>query len=122
MIVLSSRRKFITAMLWLVFVTYLFCLPGVAFPKADWMSRIWFDKWVHIGIFTGNVFLWSWALQLVNRKSLLLLLIITVLYGFLIEAVQHMYIPNRSFDWADLLADFIGSIIGLVFWLRFVAK
>jgi VanZ like family len=118
----SNYVKFLLAILWLIFVTYLFCLPGAALPKADWMSRIWFDKWVHIGVFIGLVFLWSRALQLVTRKSLLLLILIAVVYGFVIEIVQDRFIPNRSFDWSDLLADFVGCMIGLRVWLRGIKK
>jgi VanZ family protein len=122
MLLSSSHRKLFSAIFWLVFVSYLFCLPGAAFPKADWMSRIGFDKWIHIGIFTGLAFLWSRALHLVNRKSLILLLLMILMYGLLVEVVQDRWIPYRSFDWYDWLADFGGSILGLGIWLRYIKK
>ena len=117
-----GNTKVFLAFLWLVFVSFLFCLPGAAFPSADWMSRIYFDKWVHIGIFTGILFFWSWALQLLKRNSLLILFIVALLYGLLVEIVQDQFIPNRSFDWKDWVADLVGSIIGLLFWLYMVKK
>jgi len=36
-------------------------------------------------------------------------------YGVIMEYVQKYFIPNRSFDIGDILADTIGSIAGLVF-------
>ncbi|MCU7548620.1 VanZ family protein [Chitinophagaceae bacterium LB-8] len=118
----SNYAKFFAAILWLIFVSYLFCLPGAALPKADWMSRIWFDKWVHIGIFIGLIYLWSRALGLVSRKNLLMLTLIAITYGFLVEVIQERFVANRSFDWNDLLADFAGSMIGLWIWLRSIKK
>ena len=35
-------------------------------------------------------------------------------YGVIMEYVQKYFIPNRSFDIGDILADAIGSIAGLV--------
>jgi VanZ family protein len=120
MVLSPNFRKLFTAILWLVFVSYLFCLPGAAIPTVDWMSRIWFDKWVHFGFFTGIVFLWSRALQVENRNSLLILLILVWSYGLLVEVVQDRFISNRSFDWGDWLADFVGSLAGLWIWLRYI--
>ncbi|MCW3116545.1 MAG: VanZ family protein [Chitinophagaceae bacterium] len=36
-------------------------------------------------------------------------------YGIIMEYVQKYFIPNRSFDIVDILADTIGSIAGLFF-------
>ena len=39
-----------------------------------------------------------------------------VLYGLLIEFVQDRLVTNRSWDMGDVVADFAGSIIGVVAW------
>jgi VanZ family protein len=108
--------RIIWPLLWLTFITILFCLPGSAFPKADFLSKIWFDKWVHIGFFTVLLFLWNWAFRLNKRGDFYLILLLAILYGFLIEVVQHYLIINRSFDLGDLVADTIGSLVGLWTW------
>ncbi len=118
----SDSRKLFSAILWLVFVSYLFCLPGSAIPKVDWLSHIWFDKWVHFGIFTGIVLLWGRAFQIENRYGLLILLILAWLYGLLVEVVQDRFVPNRSFDWGDWVADIAGSLAGLWLWLMLIKK
>jgi VanZ family protein len=100
----------------LVFFSFLFCIPGSAIPKDDWLDKIWADKWVHIGIFTSLGFLWSNALEINTTRVFFILVFVAVLYGLAIEIVQDQFITNRSFDLGDLVADFIGCLGGV--WLR----
>ena len=112
-------RKLLLPIAALIFFTILFCLPGSAFPKDDWLSKIAFDKWVHIGIFTVLLFLWCRGLTLNSQSAYITLVIIAVLYGFLIEIIQDRFVANRSYDMGDVAADFIGSVIGVVIWYRY---
>lgn len=100
----------------LIFFTILFCLPGSAFPKDDWLSEVYFDKWVHIGIFTVLLFLWCRALSVKNVIFYIILLISAIIYGFLIEFIQDRFVDNRSWEFGDVVADFIGSICGVLVW------
>ena len=34
-----------------------YCLPGSDMPKVGWLDKIYFDKWVHIGMFGVLTFL-----------------------------------------------------------------
>ena len=105
------------ALIWFLFISYLFFLPGSALPTDDWMDKIWFDKWVHIGFFSVLSFLWCWALP-VSSNRFILFFLSTVVYGLLVEICQDQLIINRSFDLLDLLADSIGSIIGIWVWYK----
>jgi VanZ family protein len=105
----------------LVLSTILLTLPGSSFPKEDWLSKIWFDKWVHAGMFFLLVLLWcrpfasghsSWN---VKRRVFILVAFTGLAYGIAMEFVQLHLIRNRSFDWGDIAADAIGSAIGLWF-------
>lgn len=116
---MSKNRRLLLAIAAFIFFSILFCLPGSSIPKDDWLGKIWADKWVHIGIFTVLVFLWSFALEVAALTGFIMMLMISVLYGLLVEVVQHHFIPNRSFDYGDLVADFIGSITGILFWCRY---
>jgi VanZ family protein len=115
------KPSFIPAIFWLIFSTVLLTLPGSSFPKEDWLSKIWFDKWVHIGMFTIMVILWCWAILKVysgshKLKRIFLLLAVTWLaYGIMMEFVQLYFISNRSFDVGDIAADGAGCIIGLIY-------
>ena len=33
-------------------------------------------------------------------------------YGIVMEVLQHYFIPFRSFDWGDVVADCVGAIVG----------
>jgi VanZ family protein len=37
-------------------------------------------------------------------------------YGFAVEIIQDRLIKNRSYDFADWAADFIGSSVGIITW------
>ena len=100
----------------LIFFTILFCLPGSAFPKEDWLSEVYFDKWVHIGIFTVLLFLWSRAFQINRVVFSIVLILLAIIYGFLIEFIQDQFVTNRSWDLGDVIADFVGSIAGALAW------
>ena len=113
------HRKLLLPIAALIFFTILFCLPGSAFPKDDWLSKISFDKWVHIGIFSVLLFLWCRALIVNRRRTYIILILISILYGFLIEVMQDRFVINRSYDMGDVAADFIGSILGVVVWYKY---
>ena len=92
----------------------LFFLPGSAFPTENWLSKIYFDKLVHIGLFAVLIFLWRSAFDSDQPKYNLILLFSAVLYGLAVEYIQRYFVPNRDFDLYDVLADTIGAIIGLI--------
>jgi VanZ family protein len=100
----------------------LFFLPGSALPKEKWLEGIYFDKWVHVGLFAILVFLWRSAFDWDYANYNLIILLSAVLYGFAVEIIQLYWISNRSFDLFDLLADTIGSIVGLLVFLRVYKK
>jgi VanZ family protein len=119
---LQKNLRLLIAIAWLIFISSLFFLPGAAFPKADWLSDIQFDKWVHIGFFIVLVGLWSWALETANKLQYFFLVFAAILYGLCVELVQHYLVVNRSFDPGDLVADSIGALLGLFIWVRYIKK
>lgn len=110
------RRKLLLPIAALIFFTVLFCLPGSVLPKEDWLTKIYFDKWVHIGIFTVLLFLWCRALTVDTQRAVIFLVGIAILYGLLIELIQDRLVANRSWDMGDVVADFFGTIIGVLIW------
>ena len=115
---LTRQQRYLVTIGYLVFISILFCLPGSALPKNEWLAKIYFDKWVHIGLFLVLAVLCIWALQLYKRKVLFVLILILAGYGLLVETVQHYFIENRSFDIGDWIADIAGSVAGV--WLSWV--
>jgi VanZ family protein len=107
---------------WLILMSFLFVLPGSALPKENWLEKIQLDKWVHIGLFAILIFLWKSAFNRNHKNYNLLLLFSAFCYGLLVEFVQKQWVPNRSFDIYDVLADLAGGLLGLLVWLRAYRK
>ncbi|SDC86708.1 VanZ family protein [Niabella drilacis] len=116
---MKTGLLFIGACVYFIITFVLLTLPGSAFPSEDIFDKIYFDKWVHIGLFSLLVFLWNlWVMRKgrLHRKIRIFIIvsIIAFLYGIIMEYVQKWYIPNRSFDPGDILADGAGAIMGLL--------
>ncbi len=117
------------AVSWLIITTLLLTLPGSAFPKENWLDKIGFDKWVHLGLFAIMIFLWCWlASQLLHgsKKLLPFFLLITLFfsgYGIAMEYVQENLVSNRSFDTGDIYADIAGCVLGFGYsYWRYIKK
>jgi VanZ family protein len=117
--VISPRTRIAAALIYFIFISVLFFLPGSVLPKEDWLSKIYFDKWVHVGFFAVLLVLWLWALM-PARRTAVWFIVAAVVYGIVVEFIQDRFIPNRSFDLGDWAADTTGSLIGLWFWRRYI--
>lgn len=106
---------FIPALLWTVLIQVLLCLPGSAIPSGGIFSTPQIDKLVHLVLFGG--FTWLWCYWLYRRGADNLVLFFFIIYlmaaadGIVLEFVQRDYIPNRSFDPVDIIADMGGASI-----------
>jgi VanZ family protein len=112
----------IPAVAWLIICTILLTLPASAFPSEKWYMKIpMFDKWVHIGIFCILSFLFCWGLFKIGiftdslKRNFVQTGISCLLYGIVMELVQRYFIPNRSFDPGDVIADGVGSLAGVLY-------
>ena len=112
-------RTFWPASVFLIAVTALFCLPGKALPSHNWFDIIHLDKWIHVFLFATLVVLWIFPftfLKITIHKFYFISLglsLVMLLYGIVMEFVQHFWIPDRSFDLFDIISDGVGCIIGL---------
>ena len=124
----NLRNPFLPAFVWLIMTTILLVLPGSSFPKEDWLSKIWFDKWVHIGLFAIMTFLWcrirypGFTGELQRKKILYYVAIAVIAYGVAMEFIQQFFVANRSFDYGDIVADALGSYAGYFLYTRLSVK
>lgn len=115
-----SFRKFLPGIAWFFIIMVLTCLPGSDLPKIGWLNKIYFDKWVHIGMFGMLVFLFSFPffkspLSFAKKINYFLWIAITAsLWGLAIEFIQKYFVAGRSFDLLDWAADSAGALIS--FW------
>ena len=99
----------LTIMRWLAVLWTIIMLIGCLTPHQDIPGPIiaWNDKVMHVAIFAPFALLWMRAgFRLSN------VLIAGFLFGVFIEGLQYVLPINRSADWADVLADAVGTAIG----------
>ncbi len=115
-----SIKKFIPGIAWFFLVLILICLPGDNLPKADnWLSYIYFDKWVHAGLFSGLAFLFMMPICRsevdINIKwnYVIKIAIAVCIWGLTTEFIQKFFVPGRSFDVWDWAADSFGISLAL---------
>jgi hypothetical protein len=120
----NIKPSFIPAIAWFIISFVLLTLPGSSFPKENWFSMIWLDKWVHIGMFAILVTLWCWAMLKLYSASYRLKTIFLwiglmgIAYGTGMEFVQKFFIKGRSFELGDIASDSIGSVLGVFFSIK----
>ena len=104
-------------------------LPGSLLPHAKPILGL--DKVVHFLMYAVFAFacVWGYRKQYASRdtaykkRALLLALAVSVAYGGLTELLQEHFVPLRTGDWFDFLADSIGAMVGVVvFYLFFRQK
>ena len=80
------------------------------------------DKWVHFSVFA--ILSWIgiiWFKQQSNElagKAIFLSIVVALLYGTILEFSQSL-VPERSFDYADLVANYTGSLFGYILFRGF---
>ena len=123
-------RNSIPGILCGIVILILTGLPGSLFPRVK--PAIGLDKVAHILMYAGFAYacLWGYRKQFVSnglaykKRAILLTVIISIAYGGLTEIMQEtIMLLRRSGDWRDLIADAIGTALGvLVFYLFFRRK
>lgn len=111
----AKFSSFIPALIWIVITTILLVLPGPDIPSISFLDKIYFDKWVHAGLFGGMTFLFSYPfIKNLNatKKLLIYIAIVCALYGVAMEYVQKYFAFERDFDYYDMAADGVGCVIG----------
>ncbi len=122
-------KKIIPGIAWFFLVLFLICLPGNEFPKdIEWLDKIYFDKFVHIGLFGILTFLWMmpFVKSNINNKSkikvILKIAFAVSIWGLTTEFIQKFFIPFRAFDLWDWAADSVGVLMAWLYWRRKVGS
>jgi VanZ family protein len=122
---LNNKRLYLIAgILWFIVSIILLTLPGNDLPKITWMDTFQIDKLVHITMFFLLSFLFMYPLKDNHKAVFQMFLVATagLAYGIAMEFVQKYYIPNRTCDINDMIADGIGAFAGFFWWLRILKK
>ncbi|MEI6312947.1 MAG: VanZ family protein [Bacteroidota bacterium] len=96
--------------LWAFFILILCVIPGKDLPS----SNIWqIDKVAHFILYLVFAFLLLASATNTLYKTQWIVLACCLIYGFAIECMQGLFLPDRFFDWYDVMANSVGAIVGV---------
>ena len=118
-------KALLPSILWSLVILVLSAMPGISLPESFW-DFISMDKIAHIGVYGIQTFLLLMGLssKIPNdaKKVAVIALIISILYGIMMEAMQYTFFPYRYFEYLDIFANIIGSFTGLLIFKFFNTK
>lgn len=110
------------AILWAILMLFLSAIPPEEYPKKGPFPN--FDKIIHFYLHAQLTFLLIVGFIKQNRfrflryRAVSMALLLSFSYGIAIEILQRFVFIGRSVELYDLIADFLGTIFGiLVFYI-----
>lgn len=70
------------------------------------------DKVGHFGVYAVECFLLLLGFYRAGRRRPLFAILIALLFGLTLEVLQYSFFPYRHFEWDDLLANTLGTLVG----------
>jgi glycopeptide antibiotics resistance protein len=110
-----SRKKapILLATSWTLLMSTSCLLPASAFSAFSFSTIISIDKVVHLIIYAGFFVLWALALDYHKKIDLYKLLAVSIAFGIIIEILQVKMSLGRQYEFDDILANAVGSVLGL---------
>ncbi len=113
-----SVKNFWPGIVWGIIIIFLSAMPGNYFPEiqrfSDWLSP---DKIVHIVLYFVLCFLVLKGILKQNhhtKKSLILGLLFVVVFGGVLEILQHYLFTGRNGSIFDFLANLFGCVLSYI--------
>lgn len=100
---------------WSLFILIICLLPGNNLPKNTFLEDIYFDKIIHVFLYTVLFVLVFLGANKTIKYSFFVAFIYSFFYGVLVELIQHYLIEDRYGDINDVFANFVGVIFGIIF-------
>lgn len=114
-------KFYIPALLWVIIITYLSAFPGHQIDLS--FNFLAPDKASHFAAYGLLSVLIGWGFfknQNENKakelpvKAFIIIVLFGSFYGVLMELMQYLFLPNRYFEYGDMLANLLGSFLGLM--------
>ena len=114
-----KKTAFWIAFCWTLLIFYLCLKPATIEKNFEFVNA---DKLIHFTMYF--VFVLLWYRFLIYRKSFLLqnkimLVVVSIIVGICIEILQKYFTKSRHADFFDVLANSLGSIVGILFAIRY---
>lgn len=110
-------------MLWTCFIVYACLAEASSIPNTSFFTFPYKDKVAHFTFYF--VFSWVWFLfsykkntdKKAKRRIGIIIFTIATFLGGIIELSQYYFTTSRSAEWADFIANSLGSALGILFGL-----
>ena len=121
-LMLKGRKKYyLPAVIWAVLIMIVSSIPDVSTSAVGFT---WIDKIAHFCEYFILGFLTAYAVSGFSRKTwsiFLISVLMTAVYGVLDEFHQ-LFVPGRFMEGWDMVADFLGSILAVTLFVRFLQR
>jgi VanZ family protein len=110
-------RSFLPGIIWFIVLMVLICMPSKHLPQDKFFAGIFLDKLVHVGCFALLVWLFYYPFaksslpKAAKNNYLVKITLSAIMWGLATELIQRYFVPGRSFDLKDWLADAIGAAL-----------
>ncbi len=113
---LAKYKFYLPAFIWALIILYL---SATAIPQIKINFIFDADKLNHFAAYGLFSVLMCWGIwqqqKAFKKKVLITIFIISSVYGVLMEIMQYLFFPIRYFDYGDMIANILGSILGIIF-------
>ena len=123
-----ALKKMWPALVWALFILALCGLPGSDIPRLTFLDWLRPDKIVHLILFGTLSFLLikgftGYELNSIwTRYPKIISVVLSSVYGVVIELLQEYLFIDRTGDVYDALADALGAFVGLWFYNYWVKR
>jgi len=96
-------------------------MPEIEEGLSAFLNAIYFDKWVHAGLFGVLTFLFIYPVTKLNlpagfiKNTAVKIALAACVWGLATEFIQKFFVAQRDFDLFDWAADSFGILIAYIF-------
>lgn len=119
LIKMSDRFYLGMAVFWTILTLYLSLISARSAAKFNIWDFVGTDKLAHLIFYAIFSFLWSMSMRKRNVKKKYIL-IFSFSFGVLMEIFQLYLFNGRSFELYDIIANILGSVIGVILFQKFI--
>ena len=116
---MSDKFYFGMAIFWTILTLYLSLISARSASKFNIWDFTGTDKLAHLIFYAVFSFLWCMSLRKRNVEKKYVLFF-SIFFGILMEICQLYLFNGRSFELFDIIANIIGSVVGLILFKKII--